>query len=151
MEIYAHVSFRFLVSCNLRFSCEEGRPLLRRSGLAGEHPRHGLYVPQVRSAGAVKPRRQLVPAVLPGLGAAVGHHGKEDLLLAAVGEPLLSEEVAELVQRPGGEVLWAEEGQGGGEPAKVVQAEAVQKGVQDLHVEQAGHLPEVQESLLLRL
>ena len=89
--------------------------------------------------------------MLPGLGAAVGHHGKEDLLLAAVGEPLLCEEVAELVQRPGGEVLWAEEGQGGGEPAEVVQAETVQEGVQDLHVEQARHLPKVQESLLLGL
>ena len=37
-----------------------------------------------------------------------------------------------------------------GEPAKVVKAEAVEEGVQDLHVEQPRHLPKVQKSILLR-
>ena len=87
--------------------------------------------------------------MLARFGAAVRDYCKKDLLLATVAKSLLRQKVAKLVQRPRSKVLGAEEWQGGGEPAKIVEAEAVQERVQDLHVEQSRHLPEVQKCVLL--
>ena len=87
--------------------------------------------------------------MLSRFGAAIRNYCKEYLLFATVGESLLRQKISKLVQRPGSKVLWAEEWQGSGEPSKVVEAKAVQEGVQDLHVEQTRHLPEVQKCVFL--